>query len=157
MSSNTSGLEAHVGFFRLLMKGIFGPYVLLPFDKKLIFQLLTRIRAIYALYAKSKVEFSCISTNKVIKLYVYKSYKFRIFFEQIWWYGSIVLPSAREVDIHNGLYSICCEHNNRAENSTTFWLDTISDDIFSMTHCILCLVWSKMRSEFVYCWNSRSN
>ena len=27
-SSNTSCLEAHVGFFRLLMKGIFGPYVL---------------------------------------------------------------------------------------------------------------------------------
>ena len=27
-SSNTSRLEAHVGFFRLLMKGIFGPYVL---------------------------------------------------------------------------------------------------------------------------------
>ena len=27
-SSNTSRLEAHVGFFRLLKKGIFGPYVL---------------------------------------------------------------------------------------------------------------------------------
>ena len=27
-SSNTSRLEAHVGFFRLLMKEIFGPYVL---------------------------------------------------------------------------------------------------------------------------------
>ena len=27
-SFNTSRLEAHVGFFRLLMKGIFGPYVL---------------------------------------------------------------------------------------------------------------------------------
>ena len=27
-SSNTSRLEAHAGFFRLLMKGIFGPYVL---------------------------------------------------------------------------------------------------------------------------------
>ena len=26
-SSNTARLEAHVGFFRLLMKGIFGPYV----------------------------------------------------------------------------------------------------------------------------------
>ena len=32
-----SRLEAHEGFFRLLMKGIFGPYVLWPFDKKLIF------------------------------------------------------------------------------------------------------------------------
>ena len=27
-SSNTSHLEAHAGFFRLLMKGIFDPYVL---------------------------------------------------------------------------------------------------------------------------------
>jgi hypothetical protein len=27
-SSNMSRLEAHVGFFRLLMKGIFGPYLL---------------------------------------------------------------------------------------------------------------------------------
>ena len=27
-SSNTSCLEAHAGFFRLLMKGIFDPYVL---------------------------------------------------------------------------------------------------------------------------------
>ena len=29
-SSNTSRLEAHAGFFRLLMKGIFDPYVLWP-------------------------------------------------------------------------------------------------------------------------------
>ena len=35
--SNMSRLEAHVGLFRLLMKGIFSPYVLWPFDKKLIF------------------------------------------------------------------------------------------------------------------------
>ena len=35
-SSNTSHLEAHAGFFRLLMKGIFDPYVLWPFDKKWI-------------------------------------------------------------------------------------------------------------------------
>ena len=27
-NSNTSCFEAHVGFFRLLMKGFFGPYVL---------------------------------------------------------------------------------------------------------------------------------
>ena len=33
-SSNTYRLEAHAGFFRLLMKGIFDPYVLWPFDKK---------------------------------------------------------------------------------------------------------------------------
>ena len=30
-SSNTSRLEAHAGFFRLLMKGIFDPYVLVTF------------------------------------------------------------------------------------------------------------------------------
>ena len=36
VSSNTSYLEAHAGFFRLLMKGVFDPYVLPPFDKKLI-------------------------------------------------------------------------------------------------------------------------
>ena len=36
-SSNTFRLEAHAGFFRLLMKGIFVPYELLPFDEKLIF------------------------------------------------------------------------------------------------------------------------
>ena len=35
-SSNMSRLEAHADFFRLLMKGIFDPYVLWPFDKKLI-------------------------------------------------------------------------------------------------------------------------
>ena len=32
-SSNTSRLEGHSGFFRLLMKGIFNPYVLWPFAK----------------------------------------------------------------------------------------------------------------------------
>ena len=31
-SSNTSRLEAHAGFFRLLLKRIFDPYVLWPFD-----------------------------------------------------------------------------------------------------------------------------
>ena len=35
-SSNTSHLEAHAGSFRSLMKSIFDPYVLCPFDKKLI-------------------------------------------------------------------------------------------------------------------------
>ena len=40
VSSSSSRIEAHAGLFRLLMKGIFDPYVLLPFDKKLIFQLL---------------------------------------------------------------------------------------------------------------------
>ena len=36
VSSKMSGLEAYAGFFRLLMKGIFDPYVLCPFDKKLV-------------------------------------------------------------------------------------------------------------------------
>ena len=44
-SSNTSRLEAHAGFFRLLKKGIFDPYVLSPFDKKLISKLVTHVRA----------------------------------------------------------------------------------------------------------------
>ena len=35
-SFNASHLEAHAGFFRLLMKGIFDLYVVWPFDKKLI-------------------------------------------------------------------------------------------------------------------------
>ena len=36
-SSSPSRIEAHAGLFRMLMKGIFDPYVLRPFDKKLIF------------------------------------------------------------------------------------------------------------------------
>ena len=44
-SSNTSRLEAHAGFFRLLiMKGIFDPYVLWPFDTKLISRLVMHVR-----------------------------------------------------------------------------------------------------------------
>ena len=39
-----SRLEVHACFFRLLMKGIFDPYVLWPFDKKLIFLLVTSVR-----------------------------------------------------------------------------------------------------------------
>jgi hypothetical protein len=39
-SSNKSCLEAHAGFFRLLMKRIFDPYVLWPFEKKKISKLL---------------------------------------------------------------------------------------------------------------------
>ena len=43
-SSNTSGLEAHtVIIYRLLMKGIFDANVLRPFDKKLVFELVTCI------------------------------------------------------------------------------------------------------------------
>ena len=34
---NSSRLEAHADFFSLLMKGIFDPYVLWHFEKKLIF------------------------------------------------------------------------------------------------------------------------
>ena len=44
-SSNTSPLEVHAEFFRLLLKGIFGPYVLWPLDKKLIFWIVTRVSA----------------------------------------------------------------------------------------------------------------
>ena len=42
-SSNTSRLEAHAGIYKLLMKGSFDAHVLWLFDKKLIFELVTRI------------------------------------------------------------------------------------------------------------------
>ena len=44
VSSNTSRLEAHVCIYRLLMKGIFDAYVMWPFDKKFIFELLIHIK-----------------------------------------------------------------------------------------------------------------
>ena len=34
-----SRLEAHAGIYRVLMKGIFGAYLLWPFDRKFIFEL----------------------------------------------------------------------------------------------------------------------
>ena len=43
-SSNMSRLEAHAGFFRLPMKGIFDPYEPWPLDKKLISKLVTHVR-----------------------------------------------------------------------------------------------------------------
>ena len=45
--SNTSHLEAHAGFFRLLMKVIFYAYVLWPFDKEYISWLVMCIRSHY--------------------------------------------------------------------------------------------------------------
>ena len=42
-STSLSCFEAHTGLFRLLMKGIFYPYVLWPFDKMLISELVLRI------------------------------------------------------------------------------------------------------------------
>ena len=42
-SSIPSRIEAHADLFRLLMKGIFDPYVLWPFDKKSIFLLVKRV------------------------------------------------------------------------------------------------------------------
>ena len=44
-SRSTSRLVTCLGLFRLLMKGIFGPYVLRPLDKKLIFWIVTRVSA----------------------------------------------------------------------------------------------------------------
>ena len=44
-SRSTSRLVTCFGLFRLLMKGIFGPYVLWPLDKKLIFWIVTRVSA----------------------------------------------------------------------------------------------------------------
>ena len=57
VSSNTSLLEAYAGFFRLLTKGIFYPYVLWPFNKKLISYLVTRFRTRdYTVHNKLKNE-----------------------------------------------------------------------------------------------------
>ena len=47
MSSNESHLEAHLGIYRLVMKGIFDAYVLWPFGKKFIFELATTLRYVY--------------------------------------------------------------------------------------------------------------
>ena len=44
-SRSTSRLVTCLGLFRLLMKGIFDPYVLWPFGKKLIFWIVTRVSA----------------------------------------------------------------------------------------------------------------
>jgi hypothetical protein len=66
-SSNTSRLEAHACFFRLLMKRIFDPYVLCPFSKKLIFYLVTRIRTRDYTVFKSKMIWSQeVTTNKTL-------------------------------------------------------------------------------------------
>ena len=42
-SISLSCFEAHEGLFRLLIRGIFNLYVLWPFDKKLIFLLVTHV------------------------------------------------------------------------------------------------------------------
>ena len=39
-----SRFEAHAGFFKLYVKGIFYAYVLVPFGKKIIFELVTHAR-----------------------------------------------------------------------------------------------------------------
>ena len=45
--SSTSRLEALAGIYRLLMKGLFDAFVLRPFDKKLIFELVTHVNTRY--------------------------------------------------------------------------------------------------------------
>ena len=44
-SRSTSRLVTCLSLLRFIMKGIFGPYVLWPFDKKLIFWIVTRVSA----------------------------------------------------------------------------------------------------------------
>ena len=44
ISSNTSRLEAHAGYFRLFMKGIFDAYVLWHFSKNNVSELVMHIR-----------------------------------------------------------------------------------------------------------------
>ena len=43
-STSPSNFEAHAGLFRLPMKGIFDAYVLRPFGKKFIFELVASVR-----------------------------------------------------------------------------------------------------------------
>ena len=56
-SSNTSCLEAHLGFFWLLMKGIFDAYVLWPFGNNIISELVkrvnTRVSTVYVFLMKA--------------------------------------------------------------------------------------------------------
>jgi len=64
VSSNTSPLEAHAGFFKLLLKGIFDPYVLWPFDKKMFFRLVTLIRTCdYTVFRISNFEEYLVQGN----------------------------------------------------------------------------------------------
>ena len=59
VSSNTSRLKAHAGLIEdCLLKGIFYPYVLWPFDKKLISYLVKRVRTRdYTIYRKVECSF----------------------------------------------------------------------------------------------------
>ena len=50
-----SCVEAHAGFFRLLIKGIFDPHVLRPFDKKLIYKLVTRLELATIRYVRGQI------------------------------------------------------------------------------------------------------
>ena len=62
-------LEAHAGFFTLLMEGIFDPYMLYPFDKKQISELVTcvRTRDHMVCIAINSLNFCTIGFNERLK------------------------------------------------------------------------------------------
>ena len=68
-SSNTSRLEAHAGIYRLLMKGIFDSHVLWSFEKKLIFELVMRVKTRYFTVISSANARKC--EDKVKKIHTY--------------------------------------------------------------------------------------
>ena len=77
-SRSMSRLVTCHGLFRFLMKGIFGPYVLWPLDKKLIFWIVTRVSArnytvyIYLLSCESKQYFMHLADIYKIKICCWK-------------------------------------------------------------------------------------
>ena len=62
-STSPSRIETHAGLFRLLLKGIFDPYALWPFDKKLISQLVTRLYLRLYDYSDHKLKALSFKTN----------------------------------------------------------------------------------------------
>ena len=59
-SSNMYRLEAHAGFFRLLMKKIFDPYVLWPFDKKFLIRNVRQNGWLYSCWKKNGHVIDCL-------------------------------------------------------------------------------------------------
>ena len=63
-SSNTSHFEAYAGLFRLAMKVIFDAYVLWPFSKNFLFELVTRVKT--RDFTVSQVQFLKICPNMIL-------------------------------------------------------------------------------------------
>ena len=54
MSTSPSHFEAHAGLFRFSMKGIFDAYVLWPFGKKFIVELVTHVRTCDSMVSRNQ-------------------------------------------------------------------------------------------------------